>query len=147
MIAPQAGDDQEARLINGACWDLHEGGISPESLNLQDVDAVLEAVGIALEGVKLKIQPGSNLYRFGGRQPSFRIYAHDGPNDAALAGAPCLTGAGGAPLASTDLAGRKGGPAADLPKRPQKGTIFSSCGSTGAGGSWDQSWKSPSSTS
>ena len=101
MVPPQTGDDQEARLIDGARWDLHQGWITPEVLSLQEVNAVLSEVGIALdgvalEGVELKIDPASNLYRFGGKLPSFRGNVHMGsraalaPSDALPVGAPGL---------------------------------------------------------
>ena len=48
-------DDQPARFVDRASWDLEKGGIAPESLSSDEVDAVLLVVDLTLTGVVFEV--------------------------------------------------------------------------------------------
>ena len=58
-------NDEKPRLICGAGWDFQQVGIVSQSLGIDEVDAVLRLVGLALERVELKVHRVQNLYLFG----------------------------------------------------------------------------------
>jgi hypothetical protein len=58
-------NDVKPRLVRCAGRDLQQVGIVPQSLGIDEVDAVLRLVDLALERVELIFHRVQNLYLYG----------------------------------------------------------------------------------
>jgi hypothetical protein len=64
VLAIDEADHQEPWFAGGAGRDLQEGGISPESLGGEEVDAEFGQVDGTLRRIELKLPSAENLYLF-----------------------------------------------------------------------------------